>query len=138
VNRRLLTRVVLLVAALAVMGWTFGAMRSTDAYNEAIETSARIQFGAAGDGRQARDAIDRSRRFGPDTRAVRARAFLLLATRHPRRAAAVAERVIGREPDNLDAWGILYEATRQFDRRRSREALRRARELNPLTGWPGI
>jgi hypothetical protein len=129
-------RVLLLLASLAAIGWSIAAMRATDAFNDAVRITGLIQFGAAqpGDRERARDAIERSRQFGPDTRAMRAEAFLLLATGQPRRAAARAQDVIRREPESLDAWGILYEAARQFDQARAREALRRAQELNPLAG----
>lgn len=136
---RRLTAVALLVASALAIVWSAGALRSATAYNEAVETAARLQLGQgdSGDVEHATEAVERSGSFGPDTRAKRAEALLLLATGRPRQAAALAEAVVAKEPENLDAWGILFQATRRLDPARSREALRRARELNPLTGRPG-
>ena len=136
---RRLTAAALLVASALAIAWCAGALRSATVYEEAVETAARLQLGQGerGDVERATEAIERSRSFGPDTREKRAQALLLLATGRPRQAAELAEMVVAKEPDNLDAWGILFQATRRVDPDRSREALRRARELNPLAGRPG-
>jgi predicted Zn-dependent protease len=136
---RRLAAAALLVASVLAIVWSAGALRSTTAYDKAVETAARLRLGQGdkGDVERATEAVERSRSVGPDTRARRAEALLLLATGRPRRAAALAEAVVAEEPENLDAWGILFQATRRLDPGRSREALRRARELNPLTGRSG-
>lgn len=132
----LLTRAALALVSVLVVVWLVGSLRSTTAYEEALALTAQIQFSGGQEGgfQQAQENIRRSRRFGPDTRALRVRALLLLAVGRQAAAAATAERLVRLEPENLDAWGILFEATRQADPSRSNEALRRARRLNPLAG----
>lgn len=132
----LLTRAALALVSVLVVVWLVGSLRSTTAYEEALALAAQIQFSGGQEGgfQQAQGNIERSRRFGPDTRALRVRALLLLAVGRQAAAAATAERLVRLEPENLDAWGILFEATRQVDPERSNEALRRARRLNPLAG----
>jgi cytochrome c-type biogenesis protein CcmH/NrfG len=73
--------------------------------------------------------LGRMRRLAPDAPSYLLEAFLL--SRAGRRAETVRtlERVVRQEPENLEAW--LFLAKAETDRRRSREAYRRARELNP-------
>ena len=136
---RRLTAVALLAASALAIVWSAGALRSATAYEEAVESVTRLALGQGdgGDMVRATQAIERSRSFGPDTRAGRLEALLLVATGRPRRGAALAEAVVAAEPENLAAWGILFQATRRLDSARSREALRRIRELDPLTAGAG-
>ncbi len=49
------------------------------------------------------------------------------------RAAAEAEQLIRAEPENVVAWSVLREATRQTDPKRASEATAALRRLNPRT-----
>ena len=60
---------------------------------------------------------------------VRATALLL---RDRREALQLADSVLEAEPDNLEAWMVVYEGTRERNRARSARALAEIRRLNPL------
>ena len=47
-------------------------------------------------------------------------------------AVALLEEVLRREPDNLQAWGLLYAFTRERDPGSARRALEARRRLDPL------
>ncbi len=49
-----------------------------------------------------------------------------------REAAALLERVVEREPDNLTAWGLLLAFARERDPAAARRALAARRRLDPL------
>ncbi len=108
-------RVVLAVVAVMVLVW-LGAM----------ERSVRLQ--AAGGESAYRDA----RLLNPDTTPDVRRAFLYQGTGRPEQAAALLEDVLRREPENLDAWGLLYAFTRDRDPATARRALAARERLDPL------
>lgn len=62
-------------------------------------------------------------------RVSRATALLL---RDKAEAARVADSVVAREPDNLQAWLVIYRATRGSDHERAREAQAQIQRLNPV------
>jgi hypothetical protein len=51
----------------------------------------------------------------------------------PRRAIEAAERFVRKEPDNLEGWVLLFNAARELDSDRAREAAAQIRRLNPLS-----
>lgn len=108
-------RVGVAVVAVAALVW-LGAM----------ERSERLQ--AAGGEAALRDA----RLLNPGTTPDVRRAFLYQGTGRPREAAALLEDVLRREPDNLDAWGLLSAFTRDRDPALARRALAERERLDPL------
>jgi hypothetical protein len=64
-------------------------------------------------------------------RVSRANALLL---RDPGAAAQLARSVVEREPDNLEAWSVVYRATRESEPGRAAEALAQIMRLNPPLG----
>ena len=92
----------------------------------AMERSARLQ--ARGGEAALRDA----RLLNPDTTPDVRRAFLYQGTGRPEEAAALLEDVLRREPENLDAWGLLYAFTRDRDPATARRALAAGERLDPL------
>jgi predicted Zn-dependent protease len=79
---------------------------------------------------EAEDLLERARLMNPDTRPLLVEGRLL-AARGADEGRALLERAVEREPDNVVAWSVLAEATREADPARSREALARMRELSP-------
>jgi hypothetical protein len=59
------------------------------------------------------------------------RARYLLLRDRPRRALHAAEEIVGDEPDNLEAWLVVYQAAELVDSSRTGEAIDRIRQLNP-------
>jgi hypothetical protein len=70
--------------------------------------------------------------LNPDTGPDVGRALALQRQRRAREAVAVAEDIVRREPENLNAWRLLSVLTIELDPARSRQAVERARALDPL------
>lgn len=79
---------------------------------------------------EAERLLERARVLDPDTRPLLVEGRLLAAQGRPE-GRALVERAVEREPDNVVAWSVLAEATREADPARSRAALARMRELSP-------
>ncbi len=102
-------RVAVIAVAVVALGW-LGLM----------ERSVRLQTSAS-------DASFRSARLlNPDTTPDVRRAFLFQSQGRTEDAARVLEDVLRREPDNLEAWGLLYAFTKD------ERALEARRRLDPL------
>jgi cytochrome c-type biogenesis protein CcmH/NrfG len=57
----------------------------------------------------------------------------MLLYEQPRRAIEAAERFVREEPDNIEGWVLLFNAARELDPGRVREAAAQIRRLNPLS-----
>jgi cytochrome c-type biogenesis protein CcmH/NrfG len=118
-------RVFVIIVAAAVLVW-LGVM----------ERAVRLQAGgtAAAEARDF-DAADRdfrgARLLNPDTTPDAQRAFVYQAGGRSEDAVALLEEVVRREPDNLQAWGLLYAFTRERDPGSARRALEARRRLDP-------
>jgi hypothetical protein len=102
-------RGVAIVAALVALGW-LGMM----------ERSVRLQA------TPTEDHLRAARTLNPDTLPDVRLAFLLQSQERTEDAAGVLEDVLRREPDNLEAWGLLYAITKDP------RALEARRRLDPL------
>jgi tetratricopeptide (TPR) repeat protein len=119
-------------AALAVAWLAVGLYAvELQADGDAVIAKARSGNASPAEVEQARDSFERAGDLTAGTRSRVQEAVLLVLTGRTREAAAVAEEALRDEPDNLEGWGVLYEATRERDPARAAEALRRAQELNP-------
>ncbi len=78
------------------------------------------------------DKLEDARFLNPSTTPELARAEYYLFRGRPRAAARVAEDLVRAEPENADAWRLLWRATRATDPARAREAAAALRRLNPL------
>ena len=102
-----------------------------------MERSVRLQASGV-EAAQARDIaaadadLRAARVLNADTTPEVRRAFLYQGSGRPAEAAAVLEDVVRREPDNLDAWGLLYAFTRERDPALARRALDARARLDPL------
>jgi predicted Zn-dependent protease len=86
----------------------------------------------AGDVKRATDFFERSRAHSPDLRPAEREAGLLIRTGHLNEAVALLRPVVRREPDNLTAWTLVAIAAQKSDPALARQAVARARALNPL------
>jgi predicted Zn-dependent protease len=87
---------------------------------------------SANDVKQATDLFERSRANNPDLRPAEREAGLLIRTGRTREAVALLKPVVRREPDNLTAWTLVAIAAQKSDPALARQAVARARALNPL------
>lgn len=115
----MVARIVLATVAVLVIAWTAVLLRDLEVGRDAVD---------------ARDAgrLESARFLDPSLYWDQIRAGVLLISGDPD-AAAQAEAVIRAEPDNIAAWSLLRVATRDTDPRRSAQATRALRRLNPLT-----
>ncbi|MGH2714418.1 MAG: hypothetical protein ACRDM7_11140 [Thermoleophilaceae bacterium] len=80
---------------------------------------------------EAERLLERARLLDPDTRPLLVEGAMLAAHGREREGRALVERAVRREPDNVFAWGVLADVTREADPERSRGAEARRRELSP-------
>jgi tetratricopeptide (TPR) repeat protein len=128
-------RVALVAVALFAGAWLVLGVRSLDLQSEGRAVLARAQSGTVSpdDVRGAQSQFRRARRLNADKTPLLDEAFLLSATGRRREGIAIADRLVEEEPDNLEAWIVVYLGSRQLgDSERAAEALRRVRALNPL------
>jgi predicted Zn-dependent protease len=120
------------VVAVLVLAW-LGLMES-DVRLEAHGTEL-----SAVPGNLARADADlrAARRLNPDTGPELTRAFLYVGAGRPADAAAILEGILRREPDNLTAWGALFNVARGRDATAAERALAARRRLDPLRAPPG-
>jgi hypothetical protein len=126
----------LVLVALLALGW-FGVLyrdrRVGQAAADVIFYEPRLP--AAEFDRQMERLRD-ARLLDPDRywELTRARYFLLRD--RPVRALRTANGLVREEPDNLDAWIVVHEASRQLDPRRAARALTEISRLNPRLTRP--
>ena len=80
---------------------------------------------------EAERLFERARLLDPDTRPLLLEGALLAGAGSRAEGRLLVERAVEREPDNVLAWGVLAEVTREVDPARSRAADARRRELSP-------
>jgi predicted Zn-dependent protease len=109
-----------IVVAVAVLVWLAVMERDVRLQASGVAAAERRDVAAA-------DADFRAARLlSPDTLPDVRRAFLYRSDGRTDEAADVLEDVLRREPDNLDAWGLLYVFTQD------ERALEARRRLDPL------
>ena len=121
-----MTRVLVIAVAVAVLAWLGMMERSVRLQASGVEAAQAPDFSAAEADFRAARVLNAD--TSPDIR----RAFLYQGSGRPGDAAAVLEDVVRREPDNLDAWGLLYAFTRERDPALARRALEARARLDPL------
>ena len=136
-----LVRFVLVAIALIAGAWIVLSLRSVELESDGEAVVATAQRGpiTAHELAHGRSLLHRARRFSADQGPRIIEGVLLDSARRAEQAAAVAERVVKDEPDNVDAWIVLYLALSDLegserDATRAAEALRMVRRLNPLAG----
>jgi Tetratricopeptide repeat len=127
----LLPRIAVAVVALLVVAWSAVLWRDDrigrDSSNRIIMNQDLSDAEWAHEVDRLRDA----ELLDPSTKWPVARAGALLQRGHRERAARVIEDVVEREPDNLEAWIVLREATEGRDPRRAAQAHMEIRRLRP-------
>jgi hypothetical protein len=127
----LLPRAVLSLVAIVLIGWFAVLVRNNHIAQEAARRlHENPEMSDAAWARQL-DQLRKAELLDPDLewRVTRANYILL---RDKDAALRVAESVLRREPDNLNAWEVVLLATRGRDTERSSQARAEVRRLNPV------
>jgi hypothetical protein len=132
----MVTRAAVVLAAVLAIGWLGVLLR-----DERVGATAADRIFYAPDLPPAElesqlDRMERARLLDPDPKVDLNRAGLLLLRGRREEAAAIAGTQARREPANLEAWRIVFQATRGSDRARAAQALAAMRRLNPLGSRP--
>lgn len=126
-----MTRVLVALAAVLVIGWLAVMEVDTRRQADGVAAAQARDFEAA-------DADFRAARtLNPDTTPDINRAFVLQAAGKRDQAVALMEDVLAREPDNLNAWGVLFQFTRDHDPATADRARSARGRLDPLSARGG-
>ena len=119
--------------------WLAVGLRAYALEDEALGVLSRAQEKplSRAEVRDAQGLLRDARVLSADQQPLVTEAQLLVLAGRDVEAKEIAERVVTEEPDNLEAWTLLYAATvvrrsPAHDPKRAAQALRRIRELNPL------
>jgi tetratricopeptide (TPR) repeat protein len=129
-----LVRFTLIAVALLVVAWLALALRATrlEAEGRELLDSGETRPLTPADVEAGLDTLRRARQFNTDSDARLTQAALLAQQGRGREAIAVAERIVKDEPDNLEAWVLVYVSSAfTSDAPRAVQALRRVEGLNP-------
>jgi hypothetical protein len=127
-------RCTLIAGALLIVAWLALGLRAAQLEAEGREVLATAEQRAltSTEVRAGLDTLRRARQFNADSDARLTEAALLAQQARGNEALAVAERVVEDEPENLDAWVLVYLSSAfATDAPRAASALRRVDELNP-------
>ena len=124
-------RAAVAVVAVLAIGWLAVMARDTTLQDRGVALSGRLS--EPGNAARAERAFRAARLLNPDTTPDVGRAFLYLARERRPEAKALLEDVLRREPDNLTAWGVLYNVSRGHDPATARRALAARARLDPLS-----
>jgi predicted Zn-dependent protease len=129
--RALLPRIAIAVVALLVVAWSAVLWRDdrigSEASNRLLMSEQLTDAEWAREVERLRDA----ELLDPSTKWPLARAQAYLLRGRPRDAARLTESVLEREPENVEAWIVLREATREIDPRRAAQAGEEILRLSP-------
>jgi predicted Zn-dependent protease len=125
-------RVVLAVCAALVLAWVGVLVRDHYVGQSGAEKLLYQSSLSEPEFQRNLDRLSDSRFLNPGTTAELARGQYYLFHGRPRDAARSAEQLVRSEPENADAWRLLWQATRETDPARAAEAEAELKRLNPL------
>jgi hypothetical protein len=127
-----LTRVLIAVGAVLVLGWLGLMLRNERVGSVAAHRPFHEPDLPQAEVRRELAHLQDAAILDPDPKWELRRASYLIVHGQLRQAADAAERLARSEPANIDAWATLYQATRSWDPRRAALARREILRLNPL------
>lgn len=132
-SRAALPRVVLVVGALAAVLWLLGNLRSVERVNAAATGVSQpgADFGSPASVARARELFHNARQFGADTPLLIGEAGVLASTGSPGAAVPLLREAVGREPENLEGWTLLYTVSVRSDPVLAARARKRVLALDP-------
>jgi predicted Zn-dependent protease len=120
------------LAALAVLALAYASIGLRDVVlTDRAQEIAMLPNPSPAQVDEAERLFERARLLDPDTRPLLLEGALLVRAGSQDEGSAQVERAVQREPDNVFAWGVLAEVTREADPARSRAAEARRLELSP-------
>ena len=131
----ILARVLVIVVAAAAVAWLAASLRATELTQEGATSVERAQRGdiTSREARHGRDQLRRARDFNADLDPRLQEGYLLLLTGNLAAARAIATEAVGEEPQNANAWYLVYlVAQARSDEGAADRARRELRALNPL------
>ncbi len=126
------TRLLLAVGALLVGLWLAGNLLSVEREADALTEMGQAlkDGGLPADVNRASGTFRDARRFGPDAQLKLREAGILVFAR-PERSARLLGEVLRAEPDNVDAWVLMYSMSKSRRDPLAVRARRRAIALDP-------
>jgi predicted Zn-dependent protease len=124
-------RVVTVLVAVVVLAWLGVMERDARLRQHGIAAAGRLDV--PGNATRAESAFRRARALSPDTAPDVGRALLYLALGRRDEAASLLEGVLRREPENLTAWGVLFNVARERDPATMERAAAARRRLDPVS-----
>ena len=127
-----LSRVAVTAVALLLIGWFAVLARDSALGNGATDRLHHHPDMSAAQWDHSLDQLRRATFLNPgDDWTVRRAAYLILRDRDE--ALRLAEDVVRRQPDFLESWVVIYNATREDDPARAAQAASQIRRLAPTT-----
>jgi hypothetical protein len=130
-----LFRAALVVGALVVLAWLAFSLRAVDLQDDAEATVERVRNGDAVSTAEVNDTVQqlqRADRWNPDLTPLIDEGMLLVNADRRNEAFLLADRAVQKEPDNVQAWALMYMAApNPFA---LLQAKRRIKQLNPWLG----
>ena len=126
-----LSRLVLAAGALIVAVWLAGNLRAVERQEDAlVATGQAVGSGRAADLDRASQTFAEARRLAPDAAVKVSEAGVLVGAR-PKVAARLLNEVVREEPENAEAWALIYSLSKSRDDPVARRARRRVIALDP-------
>lgn len=128
----MLARALLATVAVLVLAWVGVLLRDQEVgreaglpfFNQPQMTRAELVRNMNG--------LEDAEFLNPDTSWTLARAKYYYLRGYPRQATDVAESLVRSEPANVEAWAVIFRATRESDPGRSAAAQAQIKRLDPL------
>lgn len=129
-------RVLLAVTALLALGWLAVSLRDDMVQTRALASVSFAQDVPAARLTRAADRLRSAELLNPDQTLRLYRANFYARQGQTSRGVRLVEDVVRREPENLDAWGLLFRLTNGTNPRLAARATAQLRRLNPRGGPP--
>ena len=123
-------RVVLVLVATLLVAWFAVLWRDARIGENAADRVFNQPGMSSAEFARALDELRQAELLNPGEEWTTLRAAALVLRDKPA-AARLAQSVVRREPDNLEAWVVVLNASRGRDRQRAAEALAQVRRLSP-------
>jgi hypothetical protein len=128
-------RIVVALAAVVIVAWLAVMERDARLQKRGVSTASEMvvsgRFDPAGF-RSAEEDFRDARLLSPDTTPDLHRAVLYQVHGRAPQAIALLKDVVRREPENVTAWNVLRELTRERDPATARRAAAAQRRLDPV------
>jgi predicted Zn-dependent protease len=129
-------RIAAVVGALIVCAWFGLGIRQQSSFDEAKRRVSTFERPSAAEATRTATLLDRAQTLTPDRRVDLLRAQLALQQDRPAQARRLIERVLAKEPDNVEAWTRLAFATAASDPEASKLAAAQVLRLAPRVPAP--